>query len=1212
MRQTVLITLFLFSIQILWAGNPTPSSKAFVKNEGQIRTTEGATADAVQYLWSSHNGLNVQFKNSGLSFDTYQKCNDDGSILFHRMDLDFIGANSEVQLLARNRSVEELNVIRGGEKFEKIGLYEELIYKNVYENIDIIAHSGGTHFKYDFVLKEGAQVSDLKLEYKGFDSYRAEAGAITFSLSGKEMTESIPESWLSSSGERIEVEYQIVEKSKNSIIVGFVVCDDSHIDKTMVIDPEVVPEWSTYHGDSLYDTANAIVTDSLGFIFIAGTTESIEMIASAGSYQNTYAGGESDAYLTRMNQHGLRQWSTYYGGSGADESKGLCIDNYNRIYLVGETNSQDSIANEESQQSENGGLNDGFIAAFSRFGNLIWDTYIGGANDDQLCDCFAFNNGKVIALGTTQSPQLFLENGFVPNTTHAGGMDVFLSSFNSQGALTNGSFFGGTGDEMAVAIDINSEGELFAAANTNTPSGLSTPEAYSQSLQGGSDGLIIKMDTLFGISWSSYFGGAGNDFITDIDAENESEIFYIGGYTNGVIDLTVDTASAQMEPGGMEDGFVAKLSENAMSEWFTYTGGPQNDRIVSIELDIDTSLYVVGTTESDTNIVFFDEDSVPSEFSGQTDSYLARYDSEGPRVYSMYLGGEGIDLAEGIAVYGRTAYFVVGSTTSEENMVLTSDQQEIAHQNAYTGGGADAFFSRYTGLYSTDPCIDCGGVGGGGGGGGSGGGLGGGGGEPPGPPAVCIGDSIKICVNGGALGQGAEWIWYLDSCGGTDDFFDEGWCIWVTPDTTTTYYVRGESVDKVSGCASITVLVEYPFEITASVTDSICAGEPLIFTADSALTYEWIGPDTIAFEGSPYSLDSASAYNLGWYHVTGTGLACVDHDSVEVSLIYPNPFLTADLFDPTCVGLSDGSITVNDSDTTITDFYWTDTQSDALFRDSLADGFYPFTAENIYGCVTNSGFALNEPVNPIDSISFTPDTCNQSIGTANVFLTNGWMENFDLAWSSGLDSNVINPQNLPAGQYYIEAYNIYGCTFEDSLAIGNYGEFSTSISADSLYLEFLQSEAIEVFNSPEQEDPTYLWTPEDGLSCSDCGTPVVDPAETTWYFLVVTSELGCTATDSLYVEREIPPPTSFVPTIFSPNNDGVNDQLCVLGNRILEVDFAVYNRWGEEVFATKQLESCWDGKYNGQPVSGALVYTFKAVLEEGKTVEESGNIQILR
>ncbi|HKL40066.1 MAG TPA: hypothetical protein VJ894_05265, partial [Cryomorphaceae bacterium] len=278
MKQTLLTTVFLFVIGIAWAGNPNSSPKAFVKNEGQVRTTSGIANSDVKYLWSSRAGLNVQFKNNGLSFDTYSRCEVDNSFLFHRMDMSFIDGNSAAQLLSRNRLEEELNIIKGNKRFEKIGLFEELVYKNIYDNIDIVAYSGGTHFKYDFVLREGAKSGDIKMEYKGFDSYHADEGKITFYLSGKALTENIPESWLTETGERIAVEYQIIEESENSVILGFEVCDDSFNGDKMTIDPEVVPEWSTYHGDSLFDMANDIVTDMHGIIFIAGTSQSLETI----------------------------------------------------------------------------------------------------------------------------------------------------------------------------------------------------------------------------------------------------------------------------------------------------------------------------------------------------------------------------------------------------------------------------------------------------------------------------------------------------------------------------------------------------------------------------------------------------------------------------------------------------------------------------------------------------------------------------------------------------------------------------------------------------------------------------------------------------------------------------------------------------------------------------------------------------------------------
>jgi gliding motility-associated-like protein len=784
---------------------------------------------------------------------------------------------------------------------------------------------------------------------------------------------------------------------------------------------------------------------------------------------------------------------------------------------------------------------------------------------------------------------------------HGGGTDAFFIQFNLSGEAERGIYLGGSGNETAVGFEINAVPELFAAINTDGSTGLASTDAAQTSPFGNSDGVIFSMDTTYNVWWSSYFGGAGEDIITDICVKQDELIFFLSGYSDSEI-TGIETFTDLAAPSGGLDGFIGSFSDQGYNDWFTYVGGSLDDQAISIDLDGDTSLFVFGNTFSEENIDLPEDDTTATTIpNGENDAFLSKYDlSSGSKIWGKYFGGELNESAKAMDVYGLSAIFFVGETNSDSSMTFANGEEEEAHQAEYGGGLADAFITRFTTNRSTPPFAVC---------------VGGnqyGVGEGHFDPAICLGDSILISVGGGCLVAGANWVWYADTCGGTDNFIGEGGEIWVGPDTTSSYYVRAESINDQTSCASVRVIVEEPFEITASVTDSICAGESLVFTADSALTYAWTGPDTLSFEGSPYSLDSASASNIGWYYVTGTGLACTDDDSVEVTVIYPAPFIEADLFNPTCIGLSDGSITIAELDTTIIEFKWTDINTDTLFRDGLTQGFYPFTAENIYGCITNSGFGLSDPSNPIDSIAVTPDTCGLSIGTAQLFLTPNGLSDFELTWSGGVPANTVNAENLSAGTYSIEASNIYGCSFEDSLTIGSFGDFSTSISPNSLFLEFLQSETIEVFNTPEQNEPTYAWTPEDGLSCADCGTPVVNPNATTTYVVEVTSELGCTASDTILVEREIPPPTSFIPTVFSPNNDGLNDQLCVLGNGILEVDFAVYNRWGEEVFATTQLESCWDGTYNGEPVSGALIYTFKAVLEEGDPVEESGNIQILR
>lgn len=87
----------------------------------------------------------------------------------------------------------------------------------------------------------------------------------------------------------------------------------------------------------------------------------------------------------------------------------------------------------------------------------------------------------------------------------------------------------------------------------------------------------------------------------------------------------------------------------------------------------------------------------------------------------------------------------------------------------------------------------------------------------------------------------------------------------------------------------------------------------------------------------------------------------------------------------------------------------------------------------------------------------------------------------------------------------------------------------------------------------------------------------------------------------------------FFPTIFSPNNDGLNDEQCVLGNCIVSVYWAVYNRWGEKVFETSDKNACWDGTYKGAPLNtGVFVYVLKATLINGTEINQKGNLSLVK
>ena len=87
----------------------------------------------------------------------------------------------------------------------------------------------------------------------------------------------------------------------------------------------------------------------------------------------------------------------------------------------------------------------------------------------------------------------------------------------------------------------------------------------------------------------------------------------------------------------------------------------------------------------------------------------------------------------------------------------------------------------------------------------------------------------------------------------------------------------------------------------------------------------------------------------------------------------------------------------------------------------------------------------------------------------------------------------------------------------------------------------------------------------------------------------------------------------FVPNAFSANGDGNNDELFVQSICTKEIELAIYDRWGERVFTSNDINKKWNGAYNGEEMNtGVYMYSLKAILLNDKIVEKKGNITLLR
>jgi len=141
---------------------------------------------------------------------------------------------------------------------------------------------------------------------------------------------------------------------------------------------------------------------------------------------------------------------------------------------------------------------------------------------------------------------------------------------------------------------------------------------------------------------------------------------------------------------------------------------------------------------------------------------------------------------------------------------------------------------------------------------------------------------------------------------------------------------------------------------------------------------------------------------------------------------------------------------------------------------------------------------------------------------------------------------------------------------------------------------------------------TYTWSPYLWLSCLMCPDPIATPEETTTYTVSVTDANGCVATDNVtvYVDSKN---IIFVPNIFSPNGDNHNDVLYVRGKGIASFNFYVFDRWGEKVFETSDLDSGWDGTVRGKPMHKAVfVYYLTVNFMDGSEIEQKGDITLIR
>jgi hypothetical protein len=427
------------------------------------------------------------------------------------------------------------------------------------------------------------------------------------------------------------------------------------------------------------------------------------------------------------------------------------------------------------------------------------------------------------------------------------------------------------------------------------------------------------------------------------------------------------------------------------------------------------------------------------------------------------------------------------------------------------------------------------------------------------------------------------------------------------------------TVTDLVGCvATGTVAVNQPSDIslTTAHVNPKCTG----YTNGSAWAivsggspgYTYIWSTTPAQRG-----DTATGLGSGTYTVTVTDAhGCTKITSVVVTDPIALAIRETAKNNPSCYGYDDGGISVLASGGTLPYTYrWSGSTSTSSSISHVGPGHYSVTVTDVNGCsIAFADDLMNPPVLTINGVLVDSVTCYE--------FTDGRLHPYASGGTGTLhyaiDTNEYRTEpffhDLAAGTYHLYVKDDNNCRYDTVLTIYQPVPLRVDIIPQNATIDLGGSVRLTAVISPYTEAAVslYSWSPMDGLSCTDCKSPLAGPFIETDYAVQVHYLHDCLAEGYVTVKVKDGPDV-YIPDAFTPNGDGYNDMFLVYGSGLKSVKMRIFDRWGEKLFEGKNQADGWNGIYKGN-ICEPAVYVYDVELEylNGIKKQKVGSVTLLR
>ena len=685
-------------------------SLAFTANHGQwdSRALYQAKAPSAT-VWFTTDGVYYQFTRrgstavpaSGASPQMPVNPKDcDSTIETMVLKVTFVGANSNPVVVAEGITDYHCNYFIGNDQSKwctDVPNYSAIVYKNIYDGIDLKFFGNGRQLEYDFIIQPGADPSQIAVQYDGAEHLAVSPyGDLEITTKWGKVIEQAPFVYQVINGQRLPLPAVYVLKGESRF--GFELLGGYQKELALVIDPVVL--FSTYLGGSgAADYSFDVSVNSSNQVVVCGSTTSSDF-PTVNAYDATIS--STDIFVTKFNSSGTSlAFSTFIGGSGVDVASAVsvAVESKAGVVLTGYTASTNFPTASATDASANGG-GDAFLVRLAPTGNsILFSTYLGGSAEDRgrelvvQCNtpCLpSSQNFNVWVCGRTYSNNLPAVNA--SQTTLSGTFDAFVARYANGFLGTTLSFltyYGGTGGDEANAVTVSGSPVRVYIGGYTSSSDLPGLNGYDITYASSGDAFLTGLD-IDGSgdvypAISTYVGGSGQESIYALNSPLAG-VVYVSGTTSstglgtlGAYDISHTTQS----PGDI-NAFAAKFSNSGDAlDAFTYFGTGYTNMGGDIAWDKYGNVFITGMTTG--TVPLRDPWDSDRGTAPTFEAYVAGFSSTLSSLYfSTYLGGTDDERGYGLTANSDSCILATGETTSSNFPTVSPyDGSRSGTQDAY-------------------------------------------------------------------------------------------------------------------------------------------------------------------------------------------------------------------------------------------------------------------------------------------------------------------------------------------------------------------------------------------------------------------------------------------------------------------------------------------------------------------------------------------------